>query len=370
MAHKSHEVPTSVCRLENVVVDFALIRDGDYPWLQFSPGALSAKCSVSASAKSASHWNFMHCQADWMNLGFSTRSEDVRCDAEITTPSLFITRSGDYSPFAMTHDWINTVLLMAVENVLPQNVQLILMDRMGPGFYSPVYQLAFSPAHRLLWYQELKQKYRGKKVCIKKMWLNVPARLSPVYNEDTCEGSPFYRVYRSHILRTFAVERTFAPEYLLVVTVIMRRNYATGHKIDRRIGNVNELTQAIRSISLASPSMRLLVNQVDFASMDFDQQLNVSRSTDVLVAMHGAGLVQMMFMHSWGGVFEFFCPEKPPSNFRYRQLAMKMELLYDSFSIPGEDHVVPIHEAEGQLARLVRKVASKKIATLGGVDHH
>jgi capsular polysaccharide biosynthesis protein len=103
---------------------------------------------------------------------------------------------------------------------------------------------------------------------------------------------------------------------------------------------------------------------VDFAAFDFDKQLNISRATDVLVAMHGAGLAQMMFQHVWGGVFEFFCPEKPSSNYRYHQLANKMGLRYGSYSIGNEKNEVPIAEVMPQLRKLAEEVADAKRTAL------
>lgn len=88
--------------------------------------------------------------------------------------------------------------------------------------------------------------------------------------------------------------------------------------------------------------------------------MGVSRATDFLVAMHGAGLIQQLFLPPWGAVFEFFCPEKPPSNFRYRHLAGYMGLRYDSFAIPTAENVVPLDAVRPQLARVVAELRRRK----------
>ena len=353
-AHASHDIETSICTAKNFSVSFPAIDDGDFPWLKFSPGAFSLPCTVSPSARSS--WHFMHSLADWMDLGLEADQEKQRCDIHVATPTYFETRSGDYSPFAVTHDWINTLILFAVENVLPDNLQIVMMDRMTVGFYTPMWQLGFSPSRQLLWFPDLREQYRGKRVCFSQGWFNIPARLSPIYNEDECTGSSLYRLYSEYLLWIVNAHRTLPPRDVLVVTLIVRRNYETGHSISRRFKNERELVAAMRSNFGAA----VAVNTVDFAWFDFDQQANISRTTDVLVAMHGAGLVQMMFLPQWGGVFEFFCPEKPSSNFRYKQLAAKLSLSYESYSIENEENEVPVVEAVQRMHKLLRHVRELK----------
>merc|ERR1711924_368737 len=97
--------------------------------------------------------------------------------------------------------------------------------------------------------------------------------------------------------------------------------------IGRRIKNTNELVAQLRAIP------GTVVSALDYAEFDFDQQANISRSTDLLVGMHGAGLIQSMFLPEHGGVFEFFCPDRPSSNIRYRELTKRLQLGYDSYSL-------------------------------------
>lgn len=40
--------------------------------------------------------------------------------------------------------------------------------------------------------------------------------------------------------------------------------------------------------------------------MDFKEQLWVTRNTDILVGMHGAGLTHVLFLPLWATVFELY----------------------------------------------------------------
>ena len=133
---------------------------------------------------------------------------------------------------------------------------------------------------------------------------------------------------------------------------IILGNYATGHFIGRRISNTHALVEGLRKIP------NVVVSALDFAEFDFDQQLNISRATDLLVGMHGAGLIQTMFMPQWGGLFEFFCPDRPSSNIRYRELTKRLGLHYASFSLEGDS--VPVTNVVPLVAKLLVAISRSK----------
>eukprot|EP00658_Telonema_sp_P-2_P000191 TRINITY_DN10062_c0_g3_i2.p1 TRINITY_DN10062_c0_g3~~TRINITY_DN10062_c0_g3_i2.p1 ORF type:complete len:107 (-),score=7.20 TRINITY_DN10062_c0_g3_i2:177-497(-) len=97
--------------------------DGDYPWLAFQKGALQAfSCHENnippSGGRNGADGMFMHCLADWMKLGYQATGGNGDaasiCSNPATTdntPTLFLTRSGDFSPFAIVHDAINAIIL-------------------------------------------------------------------------------------------------------------------------------------------------------------------------------------------------------------------------------------------------------------------
>lgn len=353
-AHSAHDIDTAVCGAANAAINYDSIANGDFPWLAFGHGALGVRCDVRADAKQSS-WHFMHCLKDWMDLGFTPTRGRARCDTTVSEPTYFMTRSGDYSPFALIHDWVNSVLLYAAGGLRPSATRVVIMDRMTVGFFTPVWQLLFSPQHELEWFPDMREKYLGKTACYDQAWFNIPARLSPLYNEDACVGSAWIRLSADLVMASVGGLRTASIPDRVVVTVIIRRNYATGHPIGRRIGNAEQLVSAIRDLDKT-----LIVNALDYADLDFDQQVNVSRATDVLVGMHGAGLIQALFLPPYGGLFEFFCPDRPSSNIRYKELSKRVALAYASYSIPGDDNVVPLGHAVPQIGRLIATVRGLK----------
>lgn len=393
LAHATHEIPTAVCEGTNVGVRYDHMGDGDYPWLNFRKGALVANCRDRNQAiERGGPLRFMHCLADWLELGYSplqsegeAMSKRVVCDHTIHTPTYFLTRSGDFSPFAAIHDLLNSFIVYTTHQLKPSEMQLVVMDRMGMGFYTPMFQLLFAPKQKVLWFPDLREEYKKEEtVCYRSAHFNIPARLSPIYNHDECKGSVLMRLFSDLILNATGNLHISSASNTIVVTVIARKNYGTGHAIGRRIGNHEEFMSALRNRlwqhalieheEKGTPS--IVVNSIDYALYNFDQQVAISRATDVLVGMHGAGLVQALFMGGAapslttdtrddytmgaGGVFEFFCPEKPSSNYRYGQLSNKLGLIYDSYEIGNYKNLVPIDEVLPMIGGLVHQVWKRK----------
>lgn len=92
----------------------------------------------------------------------------------------------------------------------------------------------------------------------------------------------------------------------------------------RRILNENELVNALeqnQNYSVKHVNFdRLLYYFIDlsflfcltfifvyfFRNMKFVDQLEISRNTDILIGIHGAGLTHLLFLPDWATIFELF----------------------------------------------------------------
>lgn len=378
-----HTVNTAVCGGRNLRVDYSKMLDGDFPWLSFQPGALEVgrECVDVAvhgrqqQQQQQPQWQFMHCLRDWMELGLRQgkfgSGDDVsvsRGGGDDDSPlSFFVTRSGDYSPFALAHDWVNTVIAFAVANISRTRVQLHMMDRMTVGFFTPMWNLAFSPRRPIKWFPDLRRhhKQQQQQQKYKRAFFNIPARLSPLYNSDNCGVSPILRFTSDLLVSRVGAHAVRSPTSHFVIVLIVRRNYATGHSIERRIPNWRALASALRTdkqLAAAIPNS-VVLHALDYADFDFDQQLNISRSADLIVGMHGAGLIQAIFLPPHGGIFEIFCPDRPPGNNRYENLARRLGIQYGSFYTEDATNAVPVPQVVSGIARLAQKVARNKKKT-------
>src|SRR3989338_9654436 len=111
-----------------------------------------------------------------------------------------------------------------------------------------MWSLAFSPGKSIEWFPDFRQK---KNVCFgrkkkngknnddsnnrnhEKVWFNIPARLSPLYNSDDCGASPIIRFTSDLLVSSVGAHRVHSPKNHFIITFIVRRNYQTGHTIER-----------------------------------------------------------------------------------------------------------------------------------------
>ncbi len=118
---------------------------------------------------------------------------------------------------------------------------------------------------------------------------------------------------------------------LIRVTLISRR---TRH---RRVLNEESLVSALEATGRYQVTLAVFTH----SSPDFDQQMATVHHTDVLVGVHGAGLTHMLFLPSWGVVFELYDCGDPGC---YRDLARLRGVHYLSWT--NESLVFPDKDDE------------------------
>lgn len=73
--------------------------------------------------------------------------------------------------------------------------------------------------------------------------------------------------------------------------------------------------------------------------MKFRDQLEISRNTDILIGMHGAGLTHLLFLPKWATIFELYNCDDPAC---YRDLARLRGVNYMTWE--KSDKIVPEDE--------------------------
>lgn len=79
----------------------------------------------------------------------------------------------------------------------------------------------------------------------------------------------------------------------------MRISFLSRDTKYRRVLNEEELLEALKK-NENYEVQKLVYNR----NMSFKKQLELTRNTDVLIGIHGAGLTHLLFLPDWAGVFE------------------------------------------------------------------
>ena len=142
---------------------------------------------------------------------------------------------------------------------------------------------------------------------------------------------PLLEEFRNFVIRSFKIEDSRKLNCsTLRILFIWRRNYVAHPRnpqgrVQRKIKNEDELEE---SLKLEFPSLIIRGLQLDTYSMR--EQLKIVTGTDILIGMHGAGLVHSLFLPSHGALVELF-PERKKRLTHFRSIALWHGLKYKSW---------------------------------------
>jgi hypothetical protein len=247
---------------------------------------------------------------------------------------LFISRNQD-SPnvFHGLSELINTISIMYIFNLKPENVQVIFLESMKL-LYDPFYELykrLVSRGGKPLFIRNLKQKYhissaihipinwdsplfirlpisRGYPDCkystqtynIFNNLINKYIKISNFKDSFVSDQNIFY--YPESVIKNYKLKINFTKS----ITIQWRKVWPSGRKNQKRIlGNGPELADRLSSVLPNNYLIRL----VDTASLSFISQISIMRKTDLLIGIHGAGLALSIFMPNKSILYEILPKE-------------------------------------------------------------
>ncbi|KAJ1484096.1 hypothetical protein T484DRAFT_1798085 [Baffinella frigidus] len=107
------------------------------------------------------------------------------------------------------------------------------------------------------------------------------------YGESHCRESTIWKAYTNRVMAAFKLLH-HVPPIAPHVTLLLRVRTAQKN-VGRVLSNEAEIRAVVEEGNLMTRSV------VDLASMSFEAQLHIMRKTTVLVGIHGAGLMNIIF---------------------------------------------------------------------------
>jgi len=316
--HKGGRTKDMFCEARNIVVDFSKIhgapqkkkiRNGDN-YLGFSTGALQSEC------RKTSAWHpelFMpHQQKLFRTFRDGTGGVPVTPVQEVTQTMYFLQRDEDCeNAFHSTADFMNMFLVMSALGIKPEQQQVMLFDRHIDGPYLELLQKAYSPKHDVI----RPSHYGGKVVKFKRtvFHLESPAGLIfPKVSGATplrCRSTGLFEGYRKFVLDAFGLYNVAPPPIPHVVLTLRERTQ------EKNVGRIMANEADVKDILEQGNLMKLSV--VDQAKMSYGDQLRLMRSANVLVGVHGAGLMFIMFAAEEAVLVEIHPSYRQDRHFRH-----------------------------------------------------
>jgi hypothetical protein len=124
-----------------------------------------------------------------------------------------------------------------------------------------------------------------------------------------CHSTSFFQHYRKFILNAFGLYDV-PPPAIPSITLTLR--HRTKEKnVGRVLANEQEVVNMLRQGNLVN------INVIDSSKMSFKEQLTLIRSTNVLVGVHGAGLMLIMFAAEEAVLVEIHPSYRQDRHFRH-----------------------------------------------------
>eukprot|EP01033_Poteriospumella_lacustris_P004587 gene4587-3281_t len=319
--HKKREGqgPDMFCVATNFVIDFSKIH-GEYEkghkpplgqqYYHFDAHSLSATCSKTSEY----HENmFMPHHSLQMRSFVSDPQMDVSHLQRESTPTYLLARDEDCeNSFHSSADFMNMFLVHKVLGNEVADQQVLLFDKHPDGPYKELIEKAYAPRHGVHRHQT---KYGTKKVVFDKLIFHLESPAGLIFPKVSrpdplrCYRTSLYEAYRRHVLQSFNLLNV-APPPIPTATLILR--HRTAHKNTGRIlENEQEVVNALKSGNM------MKTNVVDMAGMTYGEQLKMVRNSNIIVGVHGAGLMFIMFAAEEAVLVEIHPSYRQDRHFRH-----------------------------------------------------
>lgn len=208
----------------------------------------------------------------------------------VDNPTYLLARDEDCeNSFHSTADFMNMFLVMNSLNLNSSAMRVVLFDNHLDGPYTDLIKAAYSPNFPISRISD----FGHRKVLFKRLvfHLESPAALifPKVANPDPlkCHSTSLFQEYRKYILQSFHLLDVHPPAIPSVTLSL--RNRTPQKNVGRVLANEQEVVNVLKEGNMMNFQV------IDGGAMSFRKQLEIIRSTNILVGVHGAGLMNIMF---------------------------------------------------------------------------
>lgn len=268
---------------------------------------------------------------------------------------ILIARRDDHNPFFQVSNALNAYIVTAALGWDLATTRVVHLDSGYPSPVDALHEKLLSPNHALVHGDAL----MGKRVQFENDVLLAPWEVSGpmmqhLNDDEPCGASALFQDFRRLALATMgamtakpvasvlpdndtegddeATESSLsgAAASLVTVTVITRRPYK-GRKVQRVWRNEDDVLARMRT---EYKDMNIAFQSVDFVALTLQEQMDVIVQSDVVIGMHGAGMVNVFWTRPETLVVEIF--PKDRRRWGYRNLCQFIGCDWHEFR-GGED---------------------------------
>ncbi|XP_030555048.1 EGF domain-specific O-linked N-acetylglucosamine transferase [Drosophila novamexicana] len=230
--------------------------------------------------------------------------ESGACDLVLNVPTFIMKIDATYNMYHHFCDFFNLYASLFVNQSHPAafntDVQIIIWETYP--YDSPFRDTFKAFTQRPIW---TLSDVQGKRVCFRNVVLPLLPRMifGLFYNTPIiqgCSNSGLFRAFSEFILHRLQIPfEPPLPQRKLRITYLSRRTKY------RQVLNENDLLAQLEA------NEEYVVQRVSYERLSFTEQLAITRNSDILIGMHGAGLTHLLFLPNWACLFELYNCEDP-----------------------------------------------------------
>ncbi|TMW61783.1 hypothetical protein Poli38472_010846 [Pythium oligandrum] len=254
----------------------------------------------------------------------------------VKTNAIVLARRDDHNPFFQISAALNAWMMMKVVGWTPDTTQLVYLD---DGFPSPIdilQRAILAPMHPVIPGRDLlKTVAHFDSVMIAPFEFSGPM-MQHLNDKEPCGHNNLISDFRKHALEQMRVPLMKQDPTTCLVTIITRRPY-DGRMVQRKWLNEDDvLDKMIREYAKEGvyKHSTCRFQSVDFVHLSLSAQMRLMVESDVVIGMHGAGMVNVLWTRPETLVIEIF----PKKRYRwgYRNLCQFVGCRWHQFR-GGED---------------------------------
>jgi hypothetical protein len=267
--------------------------------------------------------------------------------------------------YANLHNWVrniyNIFVLLMHFRVQPKDVYVIFMDG------HPRTEL--DNAWEIIYNKPIRVGHVEQKITFQNLILGLEEHKGPI-TDFYLEQVPYLEEFRSFVLSQFNLNSSNSLNCASPrITVILRRN-AVYHprnvvgNVGRKIFNEAELMNDLMKAFPDACVKAALMEALPMAS-----QLNLMKSTDIFIGMHGAGMSHVTFLPKHAGILELFAKDFKigrPWFLCFEKIAKWRNMHYDSWEnldtsleMPADFTVLPTQVIVKKTQGLMNKICPR-----------
>ncbi|CAI5723902.1 unnamed protein product [Hyaloperonospora brassicae] len=252
-------------------------------------------------------------RSDWDFVNNPLTAPDDHETVVFEDPVVLMARHDDHNPFFQLSSALNSWIMLTALEWNTARTRVIHLDAGYPSPYDALQRVMLGPNYEIIDGATLIGKrvhFRGD-VLLSPFEFSGPA-LQHVNQNESCYDSGLLKTFRAQSLLkmniTPEVERELGVSRIrpMYVTVITRQPYL-GRKLQRIWVNEDEVMANMRK---DYKDLNVEFRSIDYVNITLHEQMTFTIESDMVISMHGAGLVNVIWTRPMTTVVEIFPKEK------------------------------------------------------------